>query len=220
MGSTKKERELDGGGLGRSRTDLQDNQANRVGGIERSPKILCQADKSGLGSELAQIDVNPFELPSLPLSDRRKLPVCMAVYFALSEENNVLYIGRSTDLNLRWLNHHHWQKLKSFNNVKIAWINVDDEKLLVGIESALIQHFNPPLNTRKKWVGKKKTLNFSEQELEYLKQISEKTGRTETDIVREALRCWLSQHRETAQVAKEEKQVMQKSNTGAIAINE
>lgn len=40
----------------------------------------------------------------------------------------------------------------------------------------------------RKWVGKKKTLNFSEQELELLKKICAREGRTETDVIRAALR--------------------------------
>jgi predicted DNA-binding protein len=40
----------------------------------------------------------------------------------------------------------------------------------------------------KKWVGKKKTFNLSQAEVDKLKSESEKTGRTETDILREALR--------------------------------
>jgi hypothetical protein len=57
MGSTEEERKFDGRGSSRSGASLQDNQTNRIGGAEGSAKTLCQTDKSGVGGELAKIDV-------------------------------------------------------------------------------------------------------------------------------------------------------------------
>lgn len=85
-------------------------------------------------------------LPCLPLSDRGKLPHCAAVYFALSSQGRVLYIGRSIDIRERLRGHHRLTLLKSLGGVKIAWFKESDSLALQRIETILIKHFNPPLN--------------------------------------------------------------------------
>ena len=84
-------------------------------------------------------------LPSLPLTSRSGLPTCPAVYFAL-EGDRVLYVGRSGNLQQRWITHHRYSQLKGLNNVRIAWLECSDPSLLPEIEAALICHFLPPLN--------------------------------------------------------------------------
>jgi excinuclease UvrABC nuclease subunit len=89
--------------------------------------------------------VDPLALPSLPLTDRSQLPVCPAVYFAL-DGDRVLYIGRSVNLQQRWITHHRYSQLKGLNNVRIAWLECNDPSLLPKIEAALIEYFQPSLN--------------------------------------------------------------------------
>jgi hypothetical protein len=89
--------------------------------------------------------VDPLALPSLPLTDRSQLPVCPAVYFAL-DGDRVLYIGRSGNLQQRWITHHRYSQLKGLNNVRIAWLECSDPSLLPEIEAALIEYFQPSLN--------------------------------------------------------------------------
>lgn len=48
--------------------------------------------------------INLAALPSLPLTQWRRLPNCAAVYFALDGEN-VVYIGQTLSLVLRWQQH-------------------------------------------------------------------------------------------------------------------
>ncbi len=89
--------------------------------------------------------VDPLALPSLLLTDRSQLPVCPAVYFAL-DGDHVLYVGRSGNLQQRWMAHHRYNQLKEFNNVRIAWLECSDTNLLPEIEAALIKYFQPSLN--------------------------------------------------------------------------
>jgi len=89
--------------------------------------------------------VDPLALPSLLLTDRSQLPVCPAVYFAL-DGDHVLYVGRSGNLQQRWMAHHRYNQLKEFNNVRIAWLECSDTNLLPEIEAALIEYFQPSLN--------------------------------------------------------------------------
>ena len=82
-------------------------------------------------------------LPTMPLSDRKQFPSVSCVYFAMSSDT-VQYIGRSVNLNQRWLGHHQAKKIGQDAN--IAWLEISDSALLPEIESALIQWFKPPLN--------------------------------------------------------------------------
>lgn len=90
--------------------------------------------------------INPLTLPSLPLTERQKLPKLAAVYFAIGLSGEILYIGRSRNLANRWSVHHRYLELKTIGNVRIAWLHCSNELLLPDIEEALIKHFLPPLN--------------------------------------------------------------------------
>jgi CopG-like RHH_1 or ribbon-helix-helix domain, RHH_5 len=89
--------------------------------------------------------INPLTLPSLPLANRSALPPCPAVYFVL-EGDRVLYIGRSVNLQQRWMTHRRYKQLKAISNVRIAWLECNDPNLLPEIEVALIKYFQPSLN--------------------------------------------------------------------------
>lgn len=93
------------------------------------------------------LEINPLTLPSLPLTERNKLPNLPAVYFAIAEAGEILYIGRSKNLAARWAVHHRYVELKTIGNVRIAWLHCSDELLLPGIEEALIKYFLPTLNS-------------------------------------------------------------------------
>jgi hypothetical protein len=55
-------------------------------------------------------DINPSNLPAMPLSERWNLPVCPAIYFVM-QGDITLYIGRTKNLYRRWLTHHIWERL-------------------------------------------------------------------------------------------------------------
>ncbi|PSB32255.1 GIY-YIG nuclease family protein [Chlorogloea sp. CCALA 695] len=97
-------------------------------------------------SALAPESFDFSSLPSLPLSDKGKLPNCAAVYFALSSHRRILYIGRSINIRERLRGHHRLALLKSFADVRIAWLTESDSLALRRIETILIEYFNPPLN--------------------------------------------------------------------------
>lgn len=66
---------------------------------------------------------------------------------ALGDE--VMYIGRSTDLRNRWRQHHRYQDLEQLEDAKIAWLEISDASLLQFVEMALIAWFEPELNQTK-----------------------------------------------------------------------
>lgn len=91
-------------------------------------------------------EINPLDLPSVPLIEKDRLPQLAAIYFVISENGKILYIGRSINLASRWNNHHRYSELKEIRNVRIAWLGCNDESLLPQIEEAMIKHFSPYLN--------------------------------------------------------------------------
>ncbi len=89
--------------------------------------------------------VNPADLPSLPLDERKALPDTPAIYFVLAADT-VLYIGQSVNVRQRWLAHHRFAQLNEYGGCRIAWMTVDDASLLDDLERACIAHFSPILN--------------------------------------------------------------------------
>ena len=111
------------------------------------------------------LEINPLTLPSLPLTEKHKLPNLPAVYFAIAEAGEVLYIGRSKSLAARWAAHHRYVELKTIENVRIAWIHCNDESLLPEIEEALIKYFLPTLNSKPNQHRKPKQKNEGGEKL-------------------------------------------------------
>ena len=101
--------------------------------------------------------INPLDLPSVPLIEKDSLPQLAAIYFVISENGKILYIGRSINLASRWKDHHRYSELKELRSVRIAWLDCDDESLLPQIEEAMIKHFLPYLNRTSLSQSKPKT---------------------------------------------------------------
>lgn len=62
-----------------------------------------------------------FQLPSLPAEERASLPDSSGVYIVVSDEQEVLYVGRSVNLRVRWATHMRWQWIKNLTGVRIYW---------------------------------------------------------------------------------------------------
>jgi DNA-binding XRE family transcriptional regulator len=92
--------------------------------------------------------LEPQTLPSVFFEWKAALPKCAGIYFVIDNNEEVLYIGRSKDINQRWssVGHHRHNQLSSMSGVRIAWMEVTDLLLLPDIESALIDWFCPVLN--------------------------------------------------------------------------
>ncbi len=93
--------------------------------------------------------IDPFKLPSLPLTWNRALPKCAAIYFVISENKQILYIGSTVNLNSRWFRHERCRELANTGNVKIAWFQVSDISILTELESQSIRSYQPSLNIRR-----------------------------------------------------------------------
>lgn len=93
---------------------------------------------------LRAIDVK--QLPSVSLKNKKKLPKISGIYFVIDSTGVIQYIGKSVNINNRWSNHHREEYLKRLNDVKIAYLYISNTELLLEIEQALIDWFNPYLN--------------------------------------------------------------------------
>lgn len=92
--------------------------------------------------------IDLHSLPSLPLKKRSKLPHISGIYFVIDAPGTIQYIGRSADLKYRWLSHHRYLELKAMKGIRVAWMEINDSRLLPEIELILIRYFCPPLNNR------------------------------------------------------------------------
>lgn len=91
-------------------------------------------------------EINPLTLPSLPLSERKQLPSCSAIYFVM-QGDRILYIGKTVNLAQRWATHNRLKQfVKIVGDVHIAWLECSDTTLLRKVEAALIKQFEPELN--------------------------------------------------------------------------
>ena len=97
------------------------------------------------GISLDQID--PLSLPSLPLTLKYNLPNIKAIYFVL-EGDEVVYIGRTNKLSLRWQSHHILNLLQDEVSAKITWLELAQESNANSLEILLIRKYQPNLNKK------------------------------------------------------------------------
>lgn len=87
-------------------------------------------------------------LPSILLSDRKRLPSCACIYFVI-EDQTILYIGRSKNLANRWIAHHKLNELLlRKSEIKIAWFEVESVRSVARLEEFLIEYIKPVLNQK------------------------------------------------------------------------
>ena len=145
-------------------------------------------------------NIDPLKLPSLPLAERSQLPRQPCVYFVLTDES-VLYIGRTVNLRDRWLGHHRWEQLKELNeSVRVAWFKCSEHHLLNEIETALINHFEPPLNGSELPFKKPRTtVTFEPEDYEELQRWAEEEFRSVPQLILAIVKRELIKRRERKQ---------------------
>lgn len=92
--------------------------------------------------------VDFFVLPSAPIRYRRApvLPAVTGIYAAIDGYGLIQYIGKSVNIGGRWKSHDKRGHLWQMEDVRIAYLECEKEELHT-LEKALIQRFDPPLNT-------------------------------------------------------------------------
>lgn len=89
------------------------------------------------------------DMPSLPFEEKRFLPNKAAVYFIIRDDGEVLYIGSTVRLKQRWEAHLQARKAAALGATRVAWMLVP-QAMTEAVESAMIRHYLPILNTRRK----------------------------------------------------------------------
>lgn len=146
--------------------------------------------------------INPLELPSVPLLNRKNLHRWGGVYFVIRDKQEVLYVGQSPLIKDRWNQH---QCLKRLNEddkqrSRIYWFAADEN--LKALEAAFIHRFQPllnryypPLSPEQKIDASVQVKRVVETVLDFpglgqkIRQARERDQRTLTDICRD---CKLS----------------------------
>jgi excinuclease UvrABC nuclease subunit len=108
--------------------------------------------------------IDPLALPSVSLQERSQLPTTPCIYFAIDSQGVVQYIGRTVNLQARWLKHHRYNQLAQSENIKIAYLSVEPD-LLPEVELALIEWFNPRLNQTEVISAKKRISLYLDEAL-------------------------------------------------------
>lgn len=129
------------------------------------------------------IDIQLGELPFIPFQARQTLPECSAVYFMLTADGEVEYIGGTVNLNKRFIRHH---RRTQFELLRIAWIATSKAELR-AIEKAAIQLFQPRLNSTKS-PDCAIMIRCNKALIARLRQVSLDVDRPVSQIVREAVK--------------------------------
>src|SRR6185295_2029262 len=98
-------------------------------------------------------------LPSLAFDLRDSLPPITAVYFVTNGDEDVIYIGSTNNLLLRFKNHHRLTCMQQRGAFRISWAEYPKSIIrreLYGIEIDYIHAYSPMLGYRKPTRGIKR----------------------------------------------------------------
>lgn len=87
-------------------------------------------------------------LPSIPLTETKKLPACRALYFVLDGAQTVYYIGQTSNLFGRWRNHHLMHYFREIATPCIAWLSLSETEGIKELEIKCIDYFSPLFNRK------------------------------------------------------------------------
>lgn len=100
----------------------------------------------------SMINLNPASvdiasLPQLPLKHAQSLPPIPALYFCINGEE-VLYIGITANLQVRWRSHHKTIELFNYPDPEIRWLAITTENVSTILERRFVEYWKPKLNQR------------------------------------------------------------------------
>jgi len=146
--------------------------------------------------------IDPLKLPSVLFESLADLPEITAVYFALAESSEVLYVGAARNLRERWQGRHRWHVLQASQCTKTIWFACDYEESPF-IEAAMILRHKPIFNDRDRagrLLGKSSNLHF-ERLTVLVKKQSRKTaqrlwkdkepGKDMSDLIEQLMVDWI-----------------------------
>lgn len=148
---------------------------------------------------------SPLFLPSVTWENRRSLPSESGVYFALSKNCEVLYVGATADLKARWRGHHRENDLRAMECASIAYYLCPKQDLS-ETEQSMITHLSPKLNPhgghpyidrRHKALGITRSIVFPRQLYTKLELLAGFQERTVSSLIVDAVRRTVADHQKT-----------------------
>ena len=118
------------------------------------------------------MDLDPLELPCVPLSDKEALPNSSGFYF-VTKGATIIYLGKAENLRERWKYNRHHREIDciSLGANQINYFAVDvDPDILEAIEDSLINKYQPTLNYRERTDRLKAKNKSLSESLESLRQ--------------------------------------------------
>lgn len=85
-----------------------------------------------------------LSFPCVDLKRKEMLPENSGIYFVV-QENNILYIGKATNIKKRWMGHHRYSQLEKLNRkkpVKLYYYEAK-EAFITELEKLLIEKHRP-----------------------------------------------------------------------------
>ncbi len=149
--------------------------------------------------------ISVASLPSMPISERNKLPYIAAVYFAIDENQEIHYVGQTTNLRGRIASHHKLADFRSMN-LAIAWMQVSEVETLRVTEKQLIEYHKPKLNNQlqEKYPGSQIKISLGHRR-EIVDWIAEHDGRSVSQTICLLLDIFLDKYDEINEAGKQEK---------------
>ena len=84
-------------------------------------------------------------LPSLAFEHRQDLPPIPALYFALNNQREIVYIGETENLRTRFKSHHRARQM-GVGGYRIHWMEMSDADRRASAERQAIAYFRPLWN--------------------------------------------------------------------------
>ena len=165
-----------------------------------------QVQQTGLSKTDVVLEMLQQSVPSLPITERSKLPNTAAIYFVFTLDNKLLYIGQTSNLRQRWAQHHRYQQfIEASSQTRIGWFAFGEEfkDSLLDIEKELIEslsseHNDTPHPGLVSLRIPDELLQWVEEtsDVEYSSSRSGRAGANRTQVILDALEFY-RQHRNT-----------------------
>jgi excinuclease UvrABC nuclease subunit len=86
-------------------------------------------------------------LPCVPYSKKSLLPQAPGLYFVITDDDQVVYVGEAWEsIKARWLDHAKTRALRRTTSVRIAYVLCTDSGVRHWAERYAIEHLDPPMN--------------------------------------------------------------------------
>lgn len=125
-------------------------------------------------------------LPSVPFEHRQTLPAISAVYFVLSAQREIVYIGECGNLYARWVGKHHQRAPQMLRGgYRIHWQHLpDDVSIRRTVERQAINYFQPLWNRTEVVVDELKEIT------RYIHNVARHIGMDPQELHTQILKDW------------------------------